>query len=92
MGNLRFYPVDPQVEEQGRGTDDSDFRFEKLVASINERGESLEWAMERIGVKYGKTLTPGVGEAICLKVMNELTQIPDAEHALLLMKWKIEIS
>ena len=85
-----FYPVDPQVEEQGRGTDDSDFRFEKLVASVNERGESLEWAMQRIGVKYGKTLTPGVGEAICLKVMNELTQIPDAEHALLLMKWKIE--
>ena len=85
-----FYPVNLDVEEQGRGTDDSDFRFEELVASVKERGKGLAWAMKKMGAKYGRTLTPGVGEAIALKVMENLTQIPDAEHALLLMRWKIK--
>ena len=85
-----YDPVDPDVEEQGRGTDDSDFLFEKLVASVNYRGESLEWLMKKIGVKYGKSLIPGVGEKIALHLMTKLTQIPEEKHALLLMKWKIE--
>ena len=83
-------PVEVVIEEQGRGTDDTDFRFAKLVASVNERGQGLDWAMEQMGIGYGKTLVPGVGGAIALKFMENLTQIPDAEHAMLLMRWKIK--
>ena len=43
-----------------------------------------------MGIAYGKTLDPGVGGAIALKAMEHLTQIPDAEHAMLLMRWKIK--
>ena len=83
-------PVEVGIEDQGRGTDDTDFRFAKLVASVKERGQGLDWAMEQMGVGYGKTLTPGVGGAIALQFMENLIQIPDAEHAMLLMRWKIK--
>ena len=85
-----YDPVDPDVEEQGRGTDDTDFLFEKLVASVNYRGESLEWLMKKIGYEVGHSLAPGVGKKLALHMMTELTQIPEEEHAFILMKWKIE--
>ena len=83
-------PGEVDIEEQGRGTDDTDFRFAKLVASFKERGQGLDWGTEWMGIAYGKTLDPGVGGAIALKAMEHLTQIPDAEHAMLLMRWKIK--
>ena len=82
--------VGPDVEEQGRGTDDTDFLFEKLVKAVNEGEKSLEWLMTNIGDEVGHSVAPGIGKKIALVMMTELTQIPEEEHAFILMKWKME--
>ena len=85
-----YAPVEPGVEEQGRGTDDTDFLFQRLVAAVNERELPLEWLMTSIGYEVGKSVTPGIGKEWALVMMTKLTQIPAEEHAFIIMKWKIE--
>ena len=82
--------VGPDVEEQGRGTDDTDFLFEKLVKAVNEGEKSLEWLMTNIGLGVINSEEPGIGKKIALHLVTKLTQIPDEEHAFILMKWKME--
>ena len=85
-----YAPVEPDVEEQGRGTDDTDFLFERLVAAVNERELNLEWLMTNIGDEVAHSVAPGIGKEIALVMMTKLTQIPAEENAFIIMKWKIE--
>ena len=80
----------PDVEEQGRGTDDTDFLFERLVEAVNKGERSLEWLMTNIGDEVAHSVAPGIGKKIALVMMTELTQIPEEEHAFIIMKWKME--
>ena len=80
----------PDIEEQGRGTDDTDFLFEKLVKAVNDGGKSLEWLMANIGVGVMRSEEPGIGKKIALHLVTKLVQIPDEEHAYILLKWKME--
>jgi hypothetical protein len=82
--------VGPDVEEQGRGTDDTDFLFEKLVKAVNDGEKDLDWLMSNIALNVMRSEEPGIGKKIALYLVTKLVQIPDEEHAYILMKWKME--
>jgi hypothetical protein len=80
----------PDIEEQGRGTDDTDFLFEKLVKAVNDGEKDLDWLMSNIALGVMRSEEPGIGKKIALHLVTKLVQIPDEEHAYILMKWKME--